>query len=128
MAGLLLARSRLTAHERYFTLGILLSGCFHEPFFHFRDVGMISNLEYFSSISSLIICSTLIFVAVKGVPYPSPPLSFRGLSLRTAIITGLTLAQVGEFFFLCLPLRAFLPPFSICPLPDFFFAVKRCLP
>ncbi len=111
------------AHERYFQ-AFSLSGCvFMSLFFISRYRHDRSIWNIFSSISSLIICSTLIFVAVKSV-LTLPAVIIQGLSLRTAIITGLTLAQVGEFFFLCLPLRALLPPFfNMSELPDFFFAL-----
>ena len=94
MAGLLLARSQ---YSMSVISGILpYRDVFMSLFF--ISVGMILNLEYFFQHFILIICSTLIFVAVKSV-LTLPAVIIQGYPLRTAIITGLTLAQVGEFSF-----------------------------
>ncbi len=94
MAGLLLARSQ---YSMSVISGILpYRDVFMSLFF--ISVGMILNLEYFFQHFILIICSTLIFVAVKSV-LTLPAVIIQGDPLRTAIITGLTLAQVGEFSF-----------------------------
>lgn len=94
MAGLLLARSQ---YSMSVISGILpYRDVFMSLFF--ISVGMMLNLEYFLQHFILIICSTLIFVAVKSV-LTLPAVIIQGYPLRAAIITGLTLAQVGEFSF-----------------------------
>lgn len=94
MAGLLLARSQ---YSMSVISGILpYRDVFMSLFF--ISVGMMLNLEYFLQHFILIICSTLIFVAVKSV-LALPAVLIQGYPLRAAIITGLTLAQVGEFSF-----------------------------
>lgn len=94
LAGLLLARSQ---YSMSVISGILpYRDVFMSLFF--ISVGMMLNLHYFFQHFILIICGTLIFVFLKTV-LTLPAVLVQGYPLRAAIITSLTLAQVGEFSF-----------------------------
>lgn len=94
LAGLLLARSQ---YSMSVISGILpYRDVFMSLFF--ISVGMMLNLEFFLEHFIVIICGTLIFVAVKCL-LTLPAVLIQGYPLWAAIITGLSLAQVGEFSF-----------------------------
>lgn len=94
LAGLLLARSQ---YSMSVISGILpYRDVFMSLFF--ISVGMMLNLQYFFQHFVLIICGTLIFVFLKSF-LTLPAVLVQGYPLRAAIITALTLAQVGEFSF-----------------------------
>lgn len=94
LAGLLLARSQ---YSMSVISGILpYRDVFMSLFF--ISVGMMLNLDYFGHHFILIIAGTLIFVLLKTI-LTLPAVLVQGYPLRTAIITSLFLAQVGEFSF-----------------------------
>jgi monovalent cation:H+ antiporter-2, CPA2 family len=94
MAGLMLARSQ---YSMSVISGILpYRDVFMSLFF--ISVGMMLNLEYFSQHFVSIIVITALFVIIKSL-LTLPAVLVQGYPLRAAIITSLSLAQVGEFAF-----------------------------
>lgn len=94
LAGLLLARSQ---YSMSVISGILpYRDVFMSLFF--ISVGMMLNLGYFSQHFILIISGTIIFIIIKTL-LTLPAVLVQGYPLRAAIITSMSLAQVGEFAF-----------------------------
>lgn len=94
LAGLLLARSQ---YSMSVISGILpYRDVFMSIFF--ISVGMMLNLQYFASHFMVIIPGAIIFVLIKTI-LTLPAVIVQGYPLRTAIITSMSLAQVGEFSF-----------------------------
>lgn len=94
LAGLLLARSQ---YSMSVISGILpYRDVFMSLFF--ISVGMMLNVDYFGHHFILIICGTIIFIIIKSL-LTLPSILAQGYPLRPAIITSLSLAQVGEFSF-----------------------------
>lgn len=94
LAGLLLARS---PYSMSVISGILpYRDVFMSLFF--ISVGMMLNVGYFFQHFFLIIGGTLIFILLKSL-LTLPAVLVQGYPLRTAIVTALYLAQVGEFSF-----------------------------
>lgn len=94
LAGLLLARSQ---YSMSVISGILpYRDVFMSLFF--ISVGMMLNVGYFSQHFVLIIASTLIFILVKTL-LTLPAVLVQGYPMRTAIVTSMSLAQIGEFSF-----------------------------
>ena len=94
LAGLLLARSQ---YSMSVISGILpYRDVFMSLFF--ISVGMMLNVGYFAGHFVTIIVGALLFVLIKSV-LTLPAVLVQGYPLRAAIITGLSLAQVGEFSF-----------------------------
>ena len=94
LAGLLLARSQ---YSMSVISGILpYRDVFMSLFF--ISVGMMLNVGYFAGHFVTIIVGTLLFVLIKSV-LTLPAVLVQGYPLRAAIITALSLAQVGEFSF-----------------------------
>ena len=94
LAGLLLARSQ---YSMSVIAGILpYRDVFMSLFF--ISVGMMLNVGYFAGHFVTIIVGALLFVLIKSV-LTLPAVLVQGYPLRAAIITGLSLAQVGEFSF-----------------------------
>lgn len=94
LAGLLLARSQ---YSMSVISGILpYRDVFMSLFF--ISVGMMLNVGYFTQHFVAIIVGTLLFVLIKSV-LTLPAVLVQGYPLRAAIITALSLAQVGEFSF-----------------------------
>lgn len=94
LAGLLLARSQ---YSMSVIAGILpYRDVFMSLFF--ISVGMMLNVGYFAGHFVTIIVGALLFVLIKCV-LTLPAVLVQGYPLRAAIITGLSLAQVGEFSF-----------------------------
>jgi len=94
MAGLMLARSQ---YSMSVISGILpYRDVFMSLFF--ISVGMMLNLEYFSQHFVSIFVITALFVVIKSL-LTLPAVLVQGYPLRAAIITSLSLAQVGEFAF-----------------------------
>ena len=94
LAGLLLARSQ---YSMSVISGILpYRDVFMSLFF--ISVGMMLNVDFFGQHFFSIILSTLLFIAIKSL-LTLPAVLIQGYPLRAAIITSLSLAQVGEFAF-----------------------------
>ena len=94
MAGLLLARSE---YSMSVISGILpYRDVFMSLFF--ISVGMMLNVEFFGQHFFSIIGLTALFIMVKSL-LTLPAVLVQGYPLRAAIITSLSLAQVGEFAF-----------------------------
>jgi len=94
LAGLMLARSQ---YSMSVISGILpYRDVFMSLFF--ISVGMLLNVEYVGRHIFTILLGTSIFVVVKSL-LTLPAVLVQGYPLRTAIITSLSLAQVGEFAF-----------------------------
>lgn len=94
LAGLLLARSQ---YSMSVISGILpYRDVFMSLFF--ISVGMMLNINYFAQHFILITICAIIFVLTKSL-LTLPAVLIQGYPLRTAIITALFLAQVGEFSF-----------------------------
>lgn len=94
MAGLLLARSQ---YSMSVISGILpYRDVFMSLFF--ISVGMMLNVQFFSEHFVLIILNTALFIIIKSL-LTLPAVLIQGYPLRAAIITSLSLAQVGEFAF-----------------------------
>lgn len=94
LAGLLLARSQ---YSMSVISGILpYRDVFMSLFF--ISVGMMLNVDYFTLHFGVIIAGTLLFVLIKSV-LTLPAVLVQGYPLRAAVITALSLAQVGEFSF-----------------------------
>lgn len=94
LAGLLLARSQ---YSMSVISGILpYRDVFMSLFF--ISVGMMLNVGYFAAHFMEIMIGTLLFVLIKSA-LTLPAVLVQGYPLRAAIITALSLAQVGEFSF-----------------------------
>lgn len=94
LAGLLLARSQ---YSMSVISGILpYRDVFMSLFF--ISVGMMLNVGYFLQHFVLIISCTLIFILIKTV-LTLPAVLIQGYPIRAAIMTSMSLAQVGEFSF-----------------------------
>ena len=94
LAGLLLARSQ---YSMSVISGILpYRDVFMSLFF--ISVGMMLNVNFFGQHFFLIIFNTILFIVIKSL-LTLPAVLVQGYPLRTAIITSLSLAQVGEFSF-----------------------------
>ena len=94
MAGLLLARSE---YSMSVISGILpYRDVFMSLFF--ISVGMMLNVDFFGQHFFSIIGLTALFIVVKSL-LTLPAVLVQGYPLRAAIITSLSLAQVGEFGF-----------------------------
>ncbi len=94
LAGLLLARSQ---YSMSVISGILpYRDVFMSLFF--ISVGMMLNVQYFAAHFFLIIGGTMLFVFIKSV-LTLPAVLIQGYPMRAAVITSLSLAQVGEFSF-----------------------------
>lgn len=94
LAGLLLARSQYSMS----VIGGILP--YRDVFMSlfFISVGMMLNVNYFIQHFILISISTVIFILLKST-LTLPAVLVQGYPLRTAIITSMYLAQVGEFSF-----------------------------
>jgi len=94
LAGLMLARSQ---YSMSVISGILpYRDVFMSLFF--ISVGMMLNLEFFLQHFVAIIVLTALFIVIKSL-LTLPSVLVQGYPLRAAIITSLSLAQVGEFAF-----------------------------
>lgn len=94
MAGLLLARSQ---YSMSVIAGILpYRDVFMSLFF--ISVGMMLNVDFFGKHFFSIIGLTALFIVIKSL-LTLPAVLVQGYPLRAAIITSLSLAQVGEFAF-----------------------------
>ena len=94
LAGLMLARSE---YSMSVISGILpYRDVFMSLFF--ISVGMMLNLEFFLEHFVAIIVLTVLFIVIKSL-LTLPSVLVQGYPLRAAIITSLSLAQVGEFAF-----------------------------
>lgn len=94
LAGLLLARSQ---YSMSVISGILpYRDVFMSLFF--ISVGMMLNIHDFIANYIVILSGTLIFIVIKSL-LTLPAVLIQGYPMRTAIITSLDLAQVGEFSF-----------------------------
>lgn len=94
LAGLLLARSQ---YSMSVISGILpYRDVFMSLFF--ISVGMMLNVNFFGHHFFLIIFNTILFIVIKSL-LTLPAVLVQGYPLRAAIITSLSLAQVGEFSF-----------------------------
>ncbi|MGE9986400.1 cation:proton antiporter [Desulfovibrio sp. SGI.169] len=94
LAGLLLARSQ---YSMSVISGILpYRDVFMSLFF--ISVGMMLNVDFFGRHFFSIVLSTLLFIIIKSL-LTLPAVLIQGYPLRAAIITSLSLAQVGEFAF-----------------------------
>lgn len=94
LAGLMLARSQ---YSMSVIAGILP---YRDVFMclFFMSVGMMLNLDFLSSHFLLTIINAVLFILIKTL-LTLPAVLIQRFPLRTAIITGLSLAQVGEFSF-----------------------------
>lgn len=94
LAGLLLARSE---YSMSVISGVLpYKDVFMSIFF--ISVGMLLDVGYLFANVGVVLLSTAIFIVLK-VLFTLPSVLAQGYPLRTAIITSLSLAQVGEFSF-----------------------------
>ncbi len=94
IAGLLLAESEysLSVMENILPFKDVFTSIF------FISVGMLLKLDFFFSQFFIVILLAILIVLIK-ILVIIPVVIFSGLSLRTAIITAFSLAQVGEFSF-----------------------------
>jgi CPA2 family monovalent cation:H+ antiporter-2 len=95
LAGLVISESEYSAQA----LGEVLP--FKQIFlsFFFVSVGMLLNLDFvFSSLVQVSIATLLVLILKAGVA--TLAIRLLGFSLRTALLGGLTLSQVGEFSFI----------------------------
>ncbi|HJA79989.1 MAG TPA: cation:proton antiporter [Candidatus Desulfovibrio intestinavium] len=94
LAGLMLARSQ---YSMSVIAGILP---YRDVFMclFFMSVGMMLNLDFLSSHFLLTIVNAALFILIKTL-LTLPAVLIQRFPLRTAIVTGLSLAQVGEFSF-----------------------------
>lgn len=67
--------------------------------FFFVSIGMLLNLEYFYNNLVLVISLSLGVIIIKSI-LAAGAVSLLGYPLRTALITGIGLGQVGEFSFI----------------------------
>ncbi|MGN0008805.1 MAG: cation:proton antiporter [Desulfovibrionaceae bacterium] len=94
LAGLLLARSE---YSMSVISGVLpYKDVFMSIFF--ISVGMLLDVNFLMNNLWLVVCSTVMFIVIKAL-LTMPAVLIQGYPLRTAIITSLSLAQVGEFAF-----------------------------
>lgn len=94
LAGLLLARS---PYSMSVVSGVLpYRDVFLSLFF--VSVGMVLDVQYFAGHAPLILGAAAVFIAVKFL-LCLPAVLMQGYPLHTAIVCGLSLAQVGEFAF-----------------------------
>ncbi len=94
LAGLVISKSEYSQHA----LGGMLP--FRELFisFFFISVGMLLDLNFFFSYALLIIVFTLLVMFLKSITGTLAAV-FAGHPLRTSILVGLTISQIGEFSF-----------------------------
>ncbi|MCB9194193.1 MAG: cation:proton antiporter [Flavobacteriales bacterium] len=94
-AGLIISESE----HRFQATGNILP--FHEVFisFFFVSIGMLLDLHYVWTHLLQVVFFTLIAVLLKSIVGGSSALALR-YPLRTALLTGLSLGQVGEFAFI----------------------------
>ncbi len=95
LAGLFLARSE---YSMSVVSGVLpYRDVFMSIFF--ISVGMLLDMPYFLTNITTVLGNTCLFIIIKGLLI-LPAVLIQRYPLRTAIITALTLAQVGEFSFI----------------------------
>ncbi len=95
LAGLFLARSE---YSMSVVSGVLpYRDVFMSIFF--ISVGMLLDVNYLYEHWAMVIGTTLLFILIKAL-ITLPAVLVQKYPLRTAIITSLTLAQVGEFSFI----------------------------
>lgn len=94
LAGLMLARSQYSMS----VIGGILP--YRDVFMSlfFISVGMMLNVQYFMQHFILISLATVIFIFLKSF-LTLPAVLVQGYPLRTALVTSIFLAQVGEFSF-----------------------------
>ena len=94
LAGLMLARSEYSMNV---IAGVLpYRDVFMSLFF--ISVGMLLDVSFLLEHPVRVLCSTLVFIVVKAL-LVLPAVYFQGYPWRTAILTALPLAQIGEFSF-----------------------------
>ena len=94
LAGLMLARSQ---YSMSVISGILpYRDVFMSIFF--ISVGMLLNVQHLAQNLGVILTGTALFILVKSL-LTLPAVLVQGYPLRTAVMTSLSLAQVGEFAF-----------------------------
>lgn len=95
LAGLIISESEYS-HQ---ALGSILP--FRDVFtsFFFVSIGMLLNIRLFVQQPLLIIVITLVVVLIKAVAGTTATIAI-GYPLRTSILAGLALSQVGEFSFI----------------------------
>ncbi len=94
LAGLMLARSQ---YSMSVISGILpYRDVFMSIFF--ISVGMLLNVQHLLHNFAIILTGTVGFILIKSI-LTLPAILVQGYPLRTAIVTSLSLAQVGEFAF-----------------------------
>lgn len=94
LAGLLLARSQ-------YSMSVIADILPYRDVFmslFFISVGMMLNVDFLLLNIWIILFSTMLFIAVKSL-LTLPSVLVQGYPLKVAIITSLSLAQVGEFAF-----------------------------
>ena len=94
LAGLIISESDygLQALSDVLPFRALFSGVF------FTSIGMLLDLPFFLSQPLVLVASTLVVIMVKSVVAAGAVL-VRGRGLETSLMSGLSLAQVGEFSF-----------------------------
>lgn len=94
IAGLIISESEYS-HE---ALGHILP--FKEIFtsFFFVSIGMLLNIKFFIEHISIVLLITFIIILVKFIIINITS-GFLGYSIRTSTISGIALAQIGEFSF-----------------------------
>ena len=94
LAGLIISESEygLQALSDVLPFRALFSGVF------FTSIGMLLDLPFFLSQPIVLVAATLVLIIVKSVVAAGAVL-VRGRGLETSLMSGLSLAQVGEFSF-----------------------------
>lgn len=94
IAGLLLAESEysLSVMENVLPFKEVFTSIF------FVSVGMLLNLDYFFSNILVVLFVAFLIIAIKVISLV-PVVKLTGYSMRTAIISALSMAQIGEFSF-----------------------------
>lgn len=95
MAGLIISESDYDEHA----LGNILPFISVFTSFFFISVGMLLDLRFLISNIGMVLMVTAIVLTVKTIAAATPVI-LLGYPLRVAILTGLTISQVGEFSFI----------------------------
>lgn len=95
LAGLIISESQYS----YQALGSILPFRYVFTSFFFISIGMLLDVGFFMSHPALIIMAAIAFILIKAIMAGATTL-LMGYPVRTAVLTGLALSQVGEFSFI----------------------------
>lgn len=95
MAGLIISESEFSEHA----LGNILPFISVFTSFFFISVGMLLDLKFLVTNIGLVVLVTTVVLLIKTLT-GTIPVVLMGYPLRVAVMTGLTISQVGEFSFI----------------------------